>query len=110
MGWPHCRHCRHCAWCVRVCVCVRVRLPGLASKVPGREDPDVLQGKDSKEGPSSTRFGSADYGHRPRYFLSLECWIRRHKERQVQVAAAAETEAGSTCRRCPTPPSSPDCS
>lgn len=48
MGWPHCRHCRHCAWCVRVCVCVR--LPGIASKVPGREDPDVLQGKDSKGG------------------------------------------------------------
>lgn len=41
---------------VRVCVCVS----GIASQVPGREDPDVLQGKDSKEGPSSTRFGSAD--------------------------------------------------
>lgn len=59
MGWPHCKHCRHCAWCVRVCVCVR--LPGIAPKVPGREDPDVLQGKDSKAGPSSTRFSRADY-------------------------------------------------
>lgn len=67
MGWPHCRHCRHCAWCVCVCACVCVCVY-LASppKVPGREDPDVLQGKDSKEGPSSTTFGSADHGRRPR--------------------------------------------
>lgn len=52
-----------CLVCARVCVCVR--FPGLASKVPGREDPDVSQGKDSKDGPSSTRIGSADYGRRP---------------------------------------------
>lgn len=54
--------------CVGVCACAS--LSGIASQVPGREDPDVLQGKDSKEGPSSTRFGSADYGHRPRYLLN----------------------------------------
>lgn len=48
---------------VRACVCVYLASP---PKVPGREDPDVLQGKDSKEGPSSTRFGSADHGRRPR--------------------------------------------
>lgn len=51
-----------CLVCARVCV---LRFPGLASKVPGREDPDVSQGKDSKDGPSSTRIGSADYGRRP---------------------------------------------
>lgn len=81
-----------------VCVCARVRLPGIAPKVPGREDPDVLQGKDSKEGPSSTRFGSADYGHRPRYLLSAG-FVGIERQAQRDSSNGSGREAGREHKR-----------